>query len=92
MRKSKFSKSQIVGMLTDAGLYEYRDPKPGKLLTRDRKSLRPTGFTHRLDKGDHLSHRDVAKWARTSGQMVANFYDQAHPEQVGERVAGYRRG
>ena len=26
--------------------------------------------------GDNLSHRDVAKWARTSVQMVADFYDQ----------------
>jgi len=25
-------------------------------------------------------------------QMVADFYDQAHPEQVAERVAGFRRG
>ena len=90
-----FPESHREGMkrlLKDAGLYEYRDPKTGKTLTRDRKSLRPTGITLRLDKGDNLSHRDVAKWARTSVQMVADFYDQAHPEQVAERVAGFRRG
>ena len=90
-----FTESHREGMkrlLKDAGLYEYRDPKTGKMLTRDRKSLRPTGITLRLDKGDNLSHRDVAKWARTSVQMVADFYDQAHPEQVAERVAGFRRG
>jgi len=29
--------------------------------------------------------------ARTSVRMVADFYDQAHPEQVAERVAGFRR-
>jgi len=88
-----FTESYREGMkrlLKDAGLYEYRDPKTGKMLTRDRKSLRPTGITLRLDKGDNLSHRDVAKWARTSVQMVADFYDQAHPEQVAERVAGFR--
>jgi hypothetical protein len=67
-------------LLKDAGIYEYRDPKTGKRLTRDRKSLRPTRITLRLDKGDKLSHRDVAKLARTSVQMVADFYDQAHPE------------
>jgi phage-related protein len=39
-----------------------------------------------------LSHRDVAKWAQTSVQMVADFYDHAHPERVAERVAGFRRG
>ena len=79
-------------LLKDAGLYEYRDPSTGKTLTRDRKSLRPTGITLRLDKGDNLSYRDVAKWARTSVQMVADFYDQAHPEQTAARVAGFRRG
>lgn len=41
-------------------------------------------------KGDNLSHRDVAKWARTSVQMVADFYDEAHPQRVAERVAGFR--
>lgn len=88
-----FPESHREGMkrlLKDAGLYEYRDPMTGQMLTRDRKSLRPTGITLRLDKGDNLSHRDVAKWARTSVQMVADFYDQAHPEQVAERVAGFR--
>lgn len=88
-----FTESHREGMkelLKTAKLYHYSDPKSGRMLTRDRKSLRPTGITLRLDKGDNLSHRDVAKWARTSVQMVADFYDQAHPEQVAERVAGFR--
>jgi integrase len=90
-----FTESHREGMkelLKTANLYEYRDPKTGHVLTRDRKSLRPTGITLRLDKGDNLTYRDVAKWARTSVQMVADFYDQAHPERVAERVAGFRRG
>jgi hypothetical protein len=90
-----FPESHRAGMtrlLKDAGLYEYRDPRSGKLLTRDRKSLRPTGITLRLDKGDNLSYRDVAKWARTSVRMIEAFYDQAHPEQTAARVAGVRKG
>ena len=89
-----FTESHREGMkrlLKDAALYEYTDPSTGKMLTRDRKSLRPTGITLRLDKGDNLSYRDVAKWARTSVQMVADFYDQAHPEQTAARVAGFRK-
>ena len=89
-----FTESHREGMkrlLKDAGLYEYRDPATGKMLTRDRKSLRPTGITLRLDKGDNLSYRDVAKWSRTSVQMVADFYDQAHPDQTAARVAGFRK-
>ena len=89
-----FTESHREGMkrlLKDAGLYEYRDPRTGRQITRDRKSLRPTGITLRLDKGDNLSHRDVAKWARTSVQMVADFYDQAHPEHTAARVAGFRK-
>lgn len=88
-----FTESHREGMkelLKGAGLYYYRDPQTGKMLTRDRKSLRPTGITLRLDKGDNLSYRDVAKWSRTSVQMVADFYDQAHPEQTAMRVAGFR--
>ena len=88
-----FTESHREGMkrlLKDAGLYEYRDPSTGKTLTRDRKSLRPTGITLRLDKGDNLSYRDVAKWARTSVQMVADFYDQARPEPTISCVAGVR--
>jgi hypothetical protein len=54
--------------------------------------MRPTGITLRLDRGDNLSYRDVAKWARTSVQMVADLYDQAHPEQNAARVAGGRKG
>jgi hypothetical protein len=37
-------------LLKDANLYEYQDPFTGDVLTRDRKSLRPTGITLRLDK------------------------------------------
>ena len=89
-----FTESHREGMkrlLKDTGLYEYRDPTTGKMLTRDRKSLRPTGITLRLDKGNNVSYRDVAKWARTSVSMVADFYDQAHPEDTAARVAGFRK-
>jgi hypothetical protein len=44
-------------------------------MTGESNSFRPTGITLRLDKGDNLSGRDVAKWARMSVQMVADFYD-----------------
>lgn len=89
-----FTESHREGMkrlLKDAKLYAYRDPQTGLMLTRDRKSLRPTGITLRLEKGDNVSYRDVARWARTSVQMVADFYDQAHPEQSAARVAGFKK-
>ena len=77
-------------LLKDIDLYEYRDPATGATLTRDRKSLRPTGITLRLDKGDNVSYRDIAKWARTSVQMVADFYDQATPESSAVKVATFK--
>ena len=77
-------------LLKDVGLYEYRDPATGTTITRDRKSLRPTGITLRLDKGDNVSYRDIAKWARTSVQMVADFYDQATPESSAVKVATFK--
>ena len=88
-----FPESNREGMkrlLKDIGLYEYRDPATGATLTRDRKSLRPTGITLRLDKGDNVSYRDIAKWARTSVQMVADFYDQATPESSAVKVATFK--
>ena len=88
-----FPESNREGMkrlLKDVGLYEYRDPATGTTITRDRKSLRPTGITLRLDKGDNVSYRDIAKWARTSVQMVADFYDQATPESSAVKVATFK--
>lgn len=78
-------------LLKSADLYQYRDPKTGQMLTRDRKSLRPTGITLRLDKGDNISYRAIAKWARTSSVMVAQYYDQLHPEQAAVAVAGFKK-
>ena len=88
-----FPESNREGMkrlLKDIDLYEYRDPATGATFTRDRKSLRPTGITLRLDKGDNVSYRDIAKWARTSVQMVADFYDQATPESSAVKVATFK--
>lgn len=64
------------------------DPKTGR--TRDTKSLRPTGISLRLELGDNISYRDVAKWSRTSVAMVEQFYDQTHPENSAARVMGFR--
>lgn len=58
--------------------------------TRDAKSLRPTGISLRLDRGDNLDYRDIARWARTSPAMVAAFYDQTHPIDSAVRVAANR--
>jgi integrase len=74
-------------LLTDAKLRI--DPKTKR--TRDAKSLRPTGISMRLDRGDNVSLRNVARWARTSVAMVEKFYDQTHPEQIVGQVAGFRR-
>lgn len=77
-----FKESHREGMkqlLKDASLYEYRDPFTAEVLTRDRKSLRPTGITLQLDRVENVSYRDVADWARTSPSMILDYYDQSHP-------------
>ena len=76
-------------LLKAAGLYEYRDPDTDTMITRDRKSLRPTGITMRLDFGNGLTHRDIAKWARTSPDMVMRYYDQAHPGSTLDRIGSF---
>ena len=89
-----FTESHRDGMrrlLTDAGLYEYRDPKTGRMRTRDRKSLRPTAITMRLDRGDNISYRAIAEWARTSSAMVEDYYDQLHPAQAAGEVATFKK-
>lgn len=73
-------------LLIQAGL---RTDKDGK--TRDSKSLRQTGISLRLDLGPNPDYRDIAKWARTSPAMIAAFYDQTHPQQSVERIAGFRK-
>jgi len=67
-------------LLDAAGL---RDGENG---TRDMKSLRPTGITLRLEETENPNYRDVAKWARTSPEMVMKFYDQIHPATVATRL------
>jgi integrase len=64
------------------------DAKTGR--TRDAKSLRQTGISLRLDDGPQPDYRDIAKRARTSPAMIATFYDQTHPQQSIERIAGFR--
>jgi integrase len=73
-------------LLVAAGLRT--DGKTGR--TRDAKSLRQTGISLRLDYGPQPDYRDIAKWARTSPAMIATFYDQTHPQQSVERIAGFR--
>jgi integrase len=88
-----FPESNREGMkrlLKELDLYEYRVPTSDETMTRDRKSLRPTGITLRLDKGDNLSYRDVAHWARTSVQTISAYYDQATPESSAVRVATFK--
>ena len=88
-----FPESHREGMkllLKKAGLYEFHDPKSGRMRTRDRKSLRPTAITMRLDRGDNISYRSIAQWARTSPTMVEHFYDQLHPASAAGQVATFR--
>jgi integrase len=72
-------------LLDAAGL---RDGANG---TRDMKSLRPTGITLRLEETENPNYRDVAKWARTSPEMIAKFYDQIHPATVATRLLRKRK-
>lgn len=89
-----FTESHREGMkllLKRCQLYTYRDHATGETLTRSRKSLRPTAITMRLDRGDNLTYREIAKWCRTSVAMVQDFYDQAHPSSTAARVATFRK-
>lgn len=89
-----FSETHRDGMtelLKAASLYEYTDPLTGNTLTRNRKSLRPTAITMRLEKGDNISYRDIAWWARTKPQMIADYYDQLHPADAAARVMTFRK-
>jgi hypothetical protein len=70
-------------LLEETGLREHEDGRTGDL-----KSLRPTGICLRLDESPNPNYRDVAKWARTSPEMIAKFYDQTHPEKHDTRVLG----
>lgn len=59
--------------------------------TRDLKSLRPTGISLRLDLGPkNPDYRAIAKYARTSPEMIAKFYDQTHAESLLGQVVGFR--
>ncbi len=59
--------------------------------TRDLKSLRPTGICLRLDLGPkNPDYRAIAKFARTSPEMIGKFYDQTHPESLLSQVVGMR--
>ena len=78
----------IKELLTAAGLRV--DNITGR--TRDAKSLRPTGISMRLDLGPNPNYRDIAKWARTSPAMIADWYDQTHPEKSVERIVGMGAG
>lgn len=60
--------------------------------TRDLKSLRPTGISLRLDLGPkNIDYRAIAKFSRTSPEMIAKFYDQTHPESLLGQVVGFRQ-
>jgi hypothetical protein len=37
-------------------------------------------------RGRALDAEGIAKWARTSPEMIRAYYDQSHPEHAGELV------
>ena len=47
------------------------------------------GITMRLDFGKGLTHCDIAKWARTSPEMVMRYYDQAHLGSTLDRIGSF---
>jgi hypothetical protein len=57
---------------------------------RTRKCYRVTGITMRIEdhfaRGRALDAEGIAKWARTSPEMIRAYYDQSHPEHAGELV------
>jgi len=83
-------RDSMTQLLKAANLYRYTDPSTGETLTRNRKSLRPTAITMRLEKGENISYRDISFWARTSPEMVARYYDQLHPADAAARVMSFR--
>jgi hypothetical protein len=72
-------------LLEEAGL-RFNDD----MTSRDSNSLRQTGISMRLDLGPSPDYRDIAKWARTHPMEIARFYDQTHPHDSVERIAGFR--
>lgn len=57
---------------------------------RDLKSLRPTGISLRLDMaGPNADYRAMAKYARTSPEMIAKFYDQTRPQALLGKVSDF---
>lgn len=73
-------------LLKAAGLWI--EPKTG--LTRDLRSLRPTGITQRLEhsakRQGSPDYRDVKIWARTSVAMVEKCYDQGEYDDAAARL------
>jgi hypothetical protein len=66
----------IVELLKACG--EREDPKTG--MTRDAKSLRPTGISLRLMMESDPSYNDLADWARTHPDHIRDFYNQVDEE------------
>lgn len=59
-------------------------------VTRSAKCFRSTGISIRLDVTNNPNYVDIAKWARTSPEMLLRWYDQNHPRKAVERVAEMR--
>lgn len=87
-----FTEDHAEGMrelLESTALYEVL--KDGQTLTRNARSLRQTGISLRLELGDSIDIRDLARWARTTPEMIVRWYDQNNPQKSVERIVGFRK-
>lgn len=76
----------VVEALKAAGLY--LDTVTGR--TRHGRCLRPTGICLRIEVGPRpVDYRALARWARTSPQMIDDYYDQLYPATNAARIVGF---
>ena len=76
----------VVEALKEADLY--LDKRTGR--TRSGRSLRPTGMCLRIEVGPRpIDYRALARWARTSPQMIDRYYDQLYPATNAARIVGF---
>jgi len=63
----------------------------GRVETRDAKSFRHTGISLWMKLSANANIEDIAKWARTSPEMIRRWYDQNPHEEAVERIAAFRQ-
>jgi hypothetical protein len=79
----------LTTLLKDADLYVSQHPKT-QGQTRDARSFRATGMSMQIEYSANPDYTKIAAWARTSPQMLQDWYDQNHPERSVASIAAFR--